>query len=403
MAAPPDSNPAGPLKYQTWTLRVHIHCEGCKKKVKKILQNIDGVYMTTIDSQQHKVTVTGNIEAETLIKRLAKSGKPAQLWPEKKQKEIEKPQEQPPTDDKKEDVEVNKEGGQNTEKHDEKQNSDPIDEKDCQKPENSSADNKPENATQENLNAAETPPPVDGSTKPLEGDQSGGGNGGDENTKKGDGQSGNPGNDESTLGPEPVAGASPPEAEPLVDPGKPIGPNGGEPPHDLGPMTQPGGPHLTPMNNAIGPLNHPPPARYPHLGPMNHPGSPHLGPTNNFGPMNHPGSPHLGPMNNSGPMNHPSSPHLGPMMNNVGPMNQQECFYPPAHHRPPMVGVSYSMAQPSSIGSYYTPPPPYGYSAYPQHPMMYVPPPPPPCPINDVYDEYRDYYDDDNSSQCRLM
>ncbi|XP_020584825.1 heavy metal-associated isoprenylated plant protein 35-like [Phalaenopsis equestris] len=75
---------AEPLKYQTLALKVSIHCEGCKKKVKKVLQGIEGVYKTTIDSQQQKVTVTGNVDADTLIKKLVKSGKHAELWPEKK-------------------------------------------------------------------------------------------------------------------------------------------------------------------------------------------------------------------------------------------------------------------------------------------------------------------------------
>ncbi|MCL7024288.1 hypothetical protein MKW94_007252 [Papaver nudicaule] len=71
-----------PLKYQTWVLKVSIHCEGCKKKVKKVLQSIDGVYQTTIDSPQHKVTVTGDVDSEKLIKKLIKTGKHAELWPQ---------------------------------------------------------------------------------------------------------------------------------------------------------------------------------------------------------------------------------------------------------------------------------------------------------------------------------
>ncbi|GMP87732.1 hypothetical protein CsSME_00039981 [Camellia sinensis var. sinensis] len=87
MAAKQGDDPSeAPLKYQTWVLKVAIHCEGCKKKVKKILQNIDGVYTTVIDSQQQKVTVTGNVAAETLIKKLLKNGKPVELWPENKPK-----------------------------------------------------------------------------------------------------------------------------------------------------------------------------------------------------------------------------------------------------------------------------------------------------------------------------
>ncbi|KAL0414725.1 UNVERIFIED_CONTAM: Heavy metal-associated isoprenylated plant protein 35 [Sesamum radiatum] len=72
-----------PLQYQTWVLKVSIHCQGCKRKVKKVLQSIEGVYTTDIDSQQQKVTVTGNIDAQTLIKKLVKTGKHAELWPEK--------------------------------------------------------------------------------------------------------------------------------------------------------------------------------------------------------------------------------------------------------------------------------------------------------------------------------
>lgn len=68
---------------QTWVLKVSIHCEGCKRKVKKVLQSIDGVYTTTIDSKQQKVTVTGNVKAETLIKKLVKTGKHAEIWPGK--------------------------------------------------------------------------------------------------------------------------------------------------------------------------------------------------------------------------------------------------------------------------------------------------------------------------------
>ncbi|KAJ4825990.1 hypothetical protein Tsubulata_033214 [Turnera subulata] len=71
------------LKCQTWILKVSIHCQGCKKEVKKVLQRIDGVYTTTIDPQLQRVTVTGNIGAETLIKKLSKTGKHAELWPEK--------------------------------------------------------------------------------------------------------------------------------------------------------------------------------------------------------------------------------------------------------------------------------------------------------------------------------
>ncbi|XP_023537434.1 heavy metal-associated isoprenylated plant protein 36 [Cucurbita pepo subsp. pepo] len=71
-----------PLVYKTWILKVSIHCEACKRKVKRVLKDVEGVYETDIDWRQQKVVVKGNVESETLIKKLLKTGKHAELWPE---------------------------------------------------------------------------------------------------------------------------------------------------------------------------------------------------------------------------------------------------------------------------------------------------------------------------------
>lgn len=68
------------LKTQTCVLKLNIDCDGCKAKVKKLLQKIDGVYTVNIDTEQGKVTVTGNVDPSVLIKKLEKRGKYAQLW-----------------------------------------------------------------------------------------------------------------------------------------------------------------------------------------------------------------------------------------------------------------------------------------------------------------------------------
>ncbi|CBI26185.3 unnamed protein product, partial [Vitis vinifera] len=68
------------LKIQTCVLKVNIHCDGCKHKVKKILHKIEGVYTTKIDADLGKVTVSGNVDAATLMKKLNKAGKHAELW-----------------------------------------------------------------------------------------------------------------------------------------------------------------------------------------------------------------------------------------------------------------------------------------------------------------------------------
>ncbi|KAK6788768.1 hypothetical protein RDI58_012566 [Solanum bulbocastanum] len=68
------------LKIQTCELRVNIHCDGCKQKVKKLLQRIEGVYQVNIDCEHQKVTVYGSVDSGTLIKRLVKGRKHAELW-----------------------------------------------------------------------------------------------------------------------------------------------------------------------------------------------------------------------------------------------------------------------------------------------------------------------------------
>ncbi|GMG99736.1 hypothetical protein Nepgr_001576 [Nepenthes gracilis] len=82
-AAAEAEEPSEPLKYKTWFLKTSIHCEGCKRKVKRILHSIEGVYTVDVDSKLHKVKVTGNVEPATLIKKLEKSGKHAEFWQEK--------------------------------------------------------------------------------------------------------------------------------------------------------------------------------------------------------------------------------------------------------------------------------------------------------------------------------
>ncbi|KHN42381.1 hypothetical protein glysoja_020093 [Glycine soja] len=71
------------LKIQTCVLKVNIHCDGCKQKVKKLLQRIEGVYQVQIDAEQQKVTVSGSVDSATLIKKLVRAGKHAELWSQK--------------------------------------------------------------------------------------------------------------------------------------------------------------------------------------------------------------------------------------------------------------------------------------------------------------------------------
>ncbi|KAJ1385556.1 Heavy metal-associated domain, HMA [Sesbania bispinosa] len=107
-----------PLACKTIVLRVSIHCEGCKRKVKKILHTVDGVYDINIDLRQQKVVVTGNVDGNTLIKKLTKAGKHAELWPEKPPESKKKKQGKPENKEKQSDAEnseenINNQSGEN--------------------------------------------------------------------------------------------------------------------------------------------------------------------------------------------------------------------------------------------------------------------------------------------------
>ncbi|MQL79958.1 hypothetical protein Taro_012381 [Colocasia esculenta] len=62
-------------------LKVSVNCcDGCRKKVLKAL-SVKGVLKAAIHPTLPKVTVLGNADHRTLVKRLARRGKTAELWP----------------------------------------------------------------------------------------------------------------------------------------------------------------------------------------------------------------------------------------------------------------------------------------------------------------------------------
>ncbi|KAL3719482.1 hypothetical protein ACJRO7_004446 [Eucalyptus globulus] len=64
---------------KTHLLKVHVNCLGCRRKVKKLLRKIDGVYSVHIDPEQELVTVSGTVDSDVLIEKLAGSGKHAEV------------------------------------------------------------------------------------------------------------------------------------------------------------------------------------------------------------------------------------------------------------------------------------------------------------------------------------
>ncbi|WVZ75300.1 hypothetical protein U9M48_023370 [Paspalum notatum var. saurae] len=97
--APP---PPQPLPEEV-VMRVYMHCEGCARKVKKILKGFDGVEDVSADSKSHKVIVKGKKAAADPMKVVQrvqkKTGRKVELLspvpPPKEEKKEEEKKEEP--------------------------------------------------------------------------------------------------------------------------------------------------------------------------------------------------------------------------------------------------------------------------------------------------------------------
>ncbi|CAH2056670.1 unnamed protein product [Thlaspi arvense] len=61
-------------------LKVDLDCSGCIKKILKAIKKIEDIETYDLDTQLNKVTVTGNVTKEELIRVLQKIGKQASNW-----------------------------------------------------------------------------------------------------------------------------------------------------------------------------------------------------------------------------------------------------------------------------------------------------------------------------------
>ncbi|XP_059628139.1 uncharacterized protein LOC132270931 isoform X2 [Cornus florida] len=65
---------------KTFDLKLYCTCDGCKKKVKKVLKNDRGVvHSSEIDTNERKVTISGTTDPHTLIAAFGKAGKKVEL------------------------------------------------------------------------------------------------------------------------------------------------------------------------------------------------------------------------------------------------------------------------------------------------------------------------------------
>ncbi|KAL6589223.1 hypothetical protein ACP70R_013126 [Stipagrostis hirtigluma subsp. patula] len=70
-----------PLSLQTVELKVRMCCSGCERVVKHAVSRLRGVDAVEVDVPMEKVTVTGYVDRQRVLKEVRRAGKKAEFWP----------------------------------------------------------------------------------------------------------------------------------------------------------------------------------------------------------------------------------------------------------------------------------------------------------------------------------
>ncbi|XP_031119626.1 heavy metal-associated isoprenylated plant protein 24 [Ipomoea triloba] len=65
----------------TVAIKIRMDCEGCVRKVKKVLSGVKGAKSVDVDLKQQKATVTGFVDAKKVMKAAKSTGKKCEPWP----------------------------------------------------------------------------------------------------------------------------------------------------------------------------------------------------------------------------------------------------------------------------------------------------------------------------------
>ncbi|XP_057427695.1 heavy metal-associated isoprenylated plant protein 30-like [Lotus japonicus] len=70
-----------PLSLQTVELKVRMCCKGCERVVKNAIYKLKGIDSVNVELEMERVTVTGYVERNKVLKAVRRSGKRAEFWP----------------------------------------------------------------------------------------------------------------------------------------------------------------------------------------------------------------------------------------------------------------------------------------------------------------------------------
>ncbi|PON78724.1 Heavy metal-associated domain containing protein [Parasponia andersonii] len=66
---------------QTVEIKVKMDCDGCERRVKNAVSSMKGAKQVEVNRKQSRVTVTGYVEPNKVLKKVKSTGKRAEFWP----------------------------------------------------------------------------------------------------------------------------------------------------------------------------------------------------------------------------------------------------------------------------------------------------------------------------------
>ncbi|WP_411024843.1 heavy-metal-associated domain-containing protein, partial [Salmonella sp. s57610] len=66
---------------QTVDIKVKMDCDGCERRVRNFVSSMKGVKSVEVNRKQSRVTVSGYVEPNKVLKKVKSTGKIAEFWP----------------------------------------------------------------------------------------------------------------------------------------------------------------------------------------------------------------------------------------------------------------------------------------------------------------------------------
>ncbi|KAF8378641.1 hypothetical protein HHK36_029993 [Tetracentron sinense] len=66
---------------QTVEIKVKMDCDGCERRVRHAVSSMKGVRSVEVNRKQSRVTVSGYVEPNKVLKKVKGTGKKAEFWP----------------------------------------------------------------------------------------------------------------------------------------------------------------------------------------------------------------------------------------------------------------------------------------------------------------------------------